>query len=290
MGVINRIFPAYLNDCFLHHRNVATYSFAYVTEQLKGYGVRNLFLLAIAIGLAVASLRVVRSQYLGLSLLNPRWPLVAGVRLNLYFEVSAVVIFSLWVWKLGGHLGGGRGTYLNRMLSPVLVLMVAGRLGGRSRSVWSKGIAACFLSAFLAFACRDQYALVRRLDGYRQQVAVLDRVLADKRNVLNTPNTVSILLEQGKRVYESGQSVYFITGDTGYARRYIYGSAIPDAQKNYLNDLEQKVQSKFFDAVLVPSAEPWSIPSVLSSYYRRTETYHYPALWGDYPVDAWVPN
>jgi hypothetical protein len=290
MGLINRILPAYLNNCFFHHLNMPNYSFAHLADQLKDYGARNLFLLAIAIGLLVASLRAVRDQHLGLSLLNPRRPLVTGVRLNLYFEVSALVIFSLWVWKLGGHVGGGRATYLNRMLSPVLVLMVAGRLRGRSRSVWSKRIAVCFLLAFLVFACRDQYALVRRLGGYRQWVAVVERALAEKQNVLNSPNTVSILLEQGKPIYESGQSVYFITGDSGYARRYIYGNAIPEAQESYLKDVEQKVEAQFFDAVLVPSLQPWSIPRVLSSYYQRTATYHYPALWGDYPVDLWVPN
>jgi len=254
LGLANCILPAYLNDCVFHHHNVATYSFAYVTEQLKGYGIRNMFLLAIAVGLAVLALWVARRQYAGLSLFDPRRPLVNGVGLNLYFEVSALVIFSLWVWKLGGHLGGGRGTYLNRMLSPVLVLMVANRLGGRVQSLWSKCVAVGLLSAFLLFACRDQYTLVRRLDGYRQQVAVLERVLADKQNVLNSPNTVSIRLGQGKSIYESGQSVYFSTGDSEYARRYIYGDAVSKAQERYLREIEEKVRSKFFDAVLVPSA------------------------------------
>lgn len=288
--LIHSIFPAYLNDCFFHHQNVATYSWAHLVGQLKGYCTRNVFLLAIAVGLGVVSLRGVRDRHLGLSLLDPRRPLVTGVRLNWYFEVSALVIFGLWVWKLGGHLGGGRGTYLNRMLSPVLVLMVANRLGRRPGLFWSKCAAVCCLLAFLAFACRDQYALIRRLDGYRQQIVALESVLADKQNVLNSPNTVSILLEQGKPVYESGHSVYFISGDSRYARRYIYGNAIAEANRSYLQDVAQKVQSKFFDAVLVPSLEPWSIPVVLSSYYRQTKTYHYPALWGDLPVDVWVPN
>jgi hypothetical protein len=283
----SRLLPTYLNDCLFMHYNVATDDPQHAMHQLKDYSGRNLWLLVAVLGLVLMSLARIRWRDLGLDLLRPGRPLITGVGMNLNFEVSALIALLVFMYKLGGHTGGGGGTYLNHLLSPLLVLVVADKLDAFPGWVAVKSAVVASLLVFLVQASRAQYEPVKRLRDNRRQIAALERALAPKRHVLNSSNTASLMIGQHKPVYDSGLSIYFASGESRYSQALVYGSAIGDRHQAYLKDIQTKVESGAFDAVLVSAYDQWKIPSSLSSHYVRKAIYPYPTLLDNLPVEFW---
>jgi hypothetical protein len=285
--LVSRLLPTYLNDCVFVLYSATNNVPQHAMNQLKEYLGRNLWLVAAVLGLVLMSLARVRWRNVGLDLFKPRLPLITGFGTNLYFELSALIAWLVFMYKLGGNTGGGGGTYLNHLLSPLLVLVVADKLDAFPGWVAAKLVVVASLLVFLVQASRFQFDQVENLRGYRGKIAALERALAAKRQVLNSSNTASMMVEQNKPVYDSGLSIYFMDGESKYSQCLVYGSAIHDRNQAYLMDIQTKVESKAFDAVLLSLYDQWKIPSSLSSHYVRKATYPYPSILGDYPVEFW---
>jgi hypothetical protein len=282
--VVHRIYPAYLNDCLFHHMGVASYTRLHVYEQLEAYRSRNLYLMLVVVGLVVAALRRIRYRRLRIDVTHPDQPLLNGVRANLYFELSALLIFLIFFYKIGGHSGSWGGVYLNLLCSPVLILLVAEKFESFTTPRWLQYVAAIGLVAFMVKNGKLQHEGSQRLPEYAKQISLLERAMASKQQVMNSEFTASIAVAQNREIYESGHSEYFITGNNKYSK-FVYGDEIADTNQRYLQDIKRKVESKYFDVILVATA--WNLPSSLGTYYEKKTVYSYPGLLDGGGVEFW---
>ena len=283
--LVHRLWPAYLNDCLFHHMGVANYTRLHVHEQLDAYRERNVYLVLAVLGLVVAALRQIRYRRVRIDVLHPDQPLLNGVRVNLYFELSALLIFFIFFYKIGGHSGSWGGVYLNLLLSPVLILLVAEKFDSFTTPRWLAYVAAALLVAFMVKNGKLQHEGTQRLPEYAKQIALLEHAMASKRLVMNSEFTASIAVAQNREIFESGQSQYFITGNNRYSK-FVYGDAITEANDRYLQDIKQKIERKYFDLVLAATA--WNLPpSSLSANYEKRNVYAYPGLLDGGGVEFW---
>jgi len=86
---------------------VANYTRLHVHEQLEAYWSRNMYLLLVVVGLVAAALRRIRYHRVRIDVTHPDQPLLNGIRVNLYFELSALLMFLIFFYKIGGTVGLG---------------------------------------------------------------------------------------------------------------------------------------------------------------------------------------
>jgi hypothetical protein len=286
LRLIHSLLPAYLNNCLFHHINIASFFQEHVNRQLKEYSAANLALVLVALGLCVAACRRTRPGRLRLDLWHLRPPLINGVRTRLYFEVSIVTMLLLFYFKLGGHPGAWGATYLIHLVSPLLVLMVTEKFGSRLTPNWLKCVTVLALVGFMLSGAKRQSEQARQVRDFIPHIARIERAIAPMRNVLNAPFTVSIVLDQGKQIYESGQSEYFITGARDkYSKCLVYGTSIQEVHERYLLDLKRMIEAKYFD--LVTASDGWQLPASLGTYYDKRAVLTYPGLLDSGPIELW---
>ncbi len=284
LALVHRWLPAYLNDCFLHHVAVAEYSRHHVYEQLRTYGSRELFLLMVVLALVVAALRRIRLERVRVDVLHPDQPLLNGVSVSLFFELSVLVIGVLFFYKLGGHPGAWEGAYLYYLCSPVLVLVVAEKFTSLSTPRWLQYVSAIGLVAYMGASGKRQHQMAKSAREHAKTVAVLEQAMARKQKVMNCEFTASIAVAQDRTIYESGQSQYFITGNTRLGQ-LIYGDAIVQAQQRHLNEIQRQIEAKAFDLVMV--ATGWYLPASFRELYQKTATYQYPGILDGCGIEFW---
>ena len=173
---------------------------------------------------------------------------------------------------------------MNLLCSPVLILLVAEKFESFTTPRWLQYVAMVGLVAFMVKNGRTQHEGTRNLPEYAKKIDLLAQAMASKPHVMNSEFTASIAVAQNMELYESGQSEYFITGNNKYSK-FFYGDAIAEANDRYLQNIKQKVDSKYFDVVLV--ATGWNLPSSsFNANYEKKTVYAYPGLLDAGGVDT----
>jgi hypothetical protein len=284
LWVVHRLFPAYLNDCVIHHAGVATYSRFHVYEQIAAYWSRSTFLVLVVVALVAAALRKIQPRRLRIDLIHLDQPFINGIAVRLYFELSALIMGLIFFYKLGGHAGSWDGVYINQLFSPLLVLVVAEKFESYTTPRWLQCLAAIGLIAFMVPNGRRQYQAGKMGGDFARQIAVIERAMAGKKVVMNSEFTASIAVAQDREIYDSGQGEYFITGNNKYSK-LVYGDAIGEANTRYLQEVQRKIESKYFDLVLV--ATGWNLPGSLSTHYDKKVVHSFPGILDAGPVEFW---
>jgi hypothetical protein len=282
--LLEAIGPTYLNDCFFHHLQVATYSVGHVKAQISDYVDHNKFLLLAGLPVLGASLWKLGYRRIRLDFWHAEPPLFSGVRVPLLFEFSALVLAFLFYFKLGGHGGTAGGTYLNHLFTPLVVLMLAEKSACYITPPRLQHFSILATAVFVAMATKKFAAMTQDLPSYAQQIAALDQRMATKKTVLNSSFTASMAVEQGKDIYESGHSRYFITGQSPLSKLF-YQEKVAEAQTRYLLDVQQKIESKYFDALVTD--DTWMLPASFANFYEKRASYPHPGLLNGCPVDFW---
>lgn len=305
--VINATSEMYFYDTLIIHRAYRSYRLSHVLDQFETLFRWTAPLLAIG---TAALLITVRGRAVAAKPLNPfRWsasmwridlfradqPLL-GAWLDLP-EFCLAASIAVIIYPLGGHMGNTM-TYLLQLIMPFLVVVAASwirtvyRSGGRYRPLFAAGT----LVLVLLCAATFEGALMKhsRFEGDYSDWPKLDAMIGHYSNVFNSPAVVSILLQQGKTVYDSGQSQYFRTwqaerlDDLGDLQRRALERDIA-----YSGDILRGIRQRRFDLVLADEygASSYVQRKFLENFYEYFGTLTLPMPTGRrWTLTFWRPR
>ncbi|MFB2934889.1 hypothetical protein ACE1B6_06385 [Aerosakkonemataceae cyanobacterium BLCC-F154] len=256
-GILNGLFATYFDNNFFGYLNqrLAGSGLNYAFYQSKTYIFENLSIVVIlvAFGYILVKNTILNwhrfrvkeaiAQKFNLSKFNQ--PLIKlDVDLFTFCLLISLVLFYL---KLGQHTGNWLA-YLYHLVSPFLII-IAFRLANKL-DVNSIILLLAIIALNLFFIYPQP--LFKGQDNY-QQWQNLRVLISQHENVLNSPAIASILLEQDKKVYDSGQSEYFILGQ----KRKIFNIELPTDNKikqrvkDYKQEIASSIQNQEFDLVVL---------------------------------------
>jgi len=296
-GILNHLFPSYFDNTFFGYLNqkLAGSGFDYAVYQINTYIFENLSIVTIFIFFAdiftkenllnFPRVRVRRKfpEKINSSKINR--PLIKA-NVDLFTFCFAASLF-LFVLKLGQHSGTWL-VYLYHLVSPFMIIL-AFRLADKLEK--KAVIALMFLVSLNLFFVYPE----SRLKGKEtyQQWENLKSLVAPHKNVLNSPAIASILMEQNKKVYDSGQSEYFVLG----AKRKIFNIELPRDNKieqrvrQYQQEIADSVKARKFNlVVLTKNYLEFISESLLKKCYNYQGKVTVNMLAQTWELDVWRPK
>lgn len=297
--VMDLIYETYHNNTFFHHNNMAIYDYGFMKEQVYYYLKVNIVLIIIII-LSVVNISIkfanqnqVKSIKKFISKVRTSFSFIKSINIfkdepvintNINFLFGFVLLFTmiLFVIKFGGHMGNSKGAYLFHLASPFLILIVFELINTGSNKYFLSTAA-----ILIMFTLRYQFKTVNyyfeSITAYYKNV---EELISKSDNPFNSPETVSIILGQNKKVYNSGHSEYFISGESILSKRFGASSGVAKRNDEFIKEVNEKVRNKNFDLILLTKYFPSDIdPAVLAQNYKCSVTLNGPVG----KTDAWYP-
>lgn len=189
-------------------------------------------------------------------------------------------VTALFLWRLGQHVGNAM-VYLYQIITPFVLLAVFRHLRiARRRTVLVAGL---ILLDCILLVTRGLPAPPARHDEVWQKWQDL---IADKKDVYVAPPLTVFALQQGKEIYDSSMSEYFVYfamlyPETEFDRRVIAH------YDEFRERMKAKVRREEFDLIVLPLASD----SPMFTTIRRPLVFeHYrPVGKMPFPID-WGPN
>lgn len=256
-GILNYLFESYFDNNFFGYLNqrLAGSGLDYALYQLITYIYQNLSLVVVFVLFGyilvkklivnLPSLRVREAIAQAFNLSNFTEPLIkSNVDLFAFCLLASLAVFYL---KLGQHTGNWMN-YMYHLISPFVVI-VAFKLANKLTK--NSQILLLAIVAINIFFVQTEFRVKTEKDY--QQWQNLRALISQHENVFNSPAIASILMEQNKKVYDSGQSEYFILGE----KRKIFNIDLPTDNriKQRVEDYEQEIANSLlnqeFDLVIL---------------------------------------
>ncbi len=296
-AVINFIYPLYLNNTFLVHKNAASYLLKQLTDQLELYFRIHLFVLLSAFAATLSLVLKYRThseaaikKNFGF---NPLFRFlndesVFRGRKNLLFTVAMLMNLVVFVILLGGHEGNYYGAYLYHLVSPFLILVLFLIING-AESNTAKSLSAILLIAAMLI---NFTPLKIDYDKFSGCFKILEKEIFESKEVFNTPETVSILIGQDKPVYNSGHSEYFYLGSTRTGEGLGLSEGVSKRLSEFYKEVNEKVRHKDFDLILQTAdyGNSFIDPEILNQNYRLKGRYCAPVIYDDFTTEIWIPK
>ncbi|MCK5632267.1 hypothetical protein KAH94_00800, partial [bacterium] len=216
--VVNSIFDVYFANCFFNHMTVAGKNFESMIRQFKTYfhetqGVVILFGLLLLLSFVNmfrgniskghGFLDKLKKYFSVFNFFDINKPLIrVDFDLNLFCVLSSSILLYSW---LGLHDAQWMA-YFYQLLTPFLLIFVFTKF---SRKKWLV-VLSVILVCFNIFKLNARSCINRDLD--RTPWEQISTIISKYKNVLHHPMTDTIILEQDKKLYFSGQTEYFQYG------------------------------------------------------------------------------
>ncbi|MGA9381847.1 MAG: hypothetical protein WBV73_24065 [Phormidium sp.] len=256
-GVLDYFFETYFNNNIFVYLNVrlAGGGLEYAFYQINTYLFQNLSLVVIFVLFGYIFLKglILKFPSLGVSnaiaqsfnLSTFNEPLInANVNLFAFCLLASLALFYL---KLGQYTGTWLN-YIYHLISPFVVI-VAFKLANKLNK--NAVILLLAIIAINIFFIQPEVLLNTQKDY--QQWQNLRSLISRHENVFNSPAIASILVEQNKKVYDSGHSEYFGLGQ----KREIFNIELPSNNmiqqrfEDYQQEIANSVLNQKFDLVVL---------------------------------------
>lgn len=240
------------------------------------------------------------------------------VDLNLNFIIFCLVVSLFIFFVRMGHHRGNWLIYIHQLISPFLIIAVF-KLVDRQ---WKLPLSLPKLLSFksnlitsllkeipqtlyrLIFACLIILNLCTLTTNdflydfnYGTKIWIeLRHLIAEHKNIFNSPALTTLLIEQDKPVYDSGLSEYF---SDGIKSRKVIGIPFPIDQKakdhftDFRRKTEENIRTKQFDMIILSqNYSPFISEDFVNKYYRQTQTVSAPMLFTlqNYELNVWEPR
>lgn len=284
---VNKLFECYFNNTFFIHSNVAGHDLSYAIKQLATYAEYNWAVILIIAWFCLRCLGKTKAlAKTRLNLLNFDEPLVnLNVDLIPFCLALSLVIFY---FKLGQHPGNWL-IYLHQLVSPFLLIVVSNTL----KSFWRSNLIFLLLIVLniltlstFGFLPNPKYGL--------QEWYNITTLVSEQQYIFNSPALTSVLLEQGKKVYDSGQSEFFVMGADrkGWLKIFPEDKKFKDRNNQFLADINKSVSSKRYNLIILTTgSSPFISEQFLQQYYQFQESIPAPMMLAreHYQLDIWQP-
>ena len=232
--------------------------------------------------------KIILSNWINLSNLNK--PLLTiKLDFNLEWVLYMLLSLGLFYFKLGRNIGSWI-VYVNHLVSPFLIIIAC-------LFVNKKRLGNILLLSLLCLnlfrVTKPDFIQMPQLDNATwQEMKVL---VSQHKNILNSPAIAPLLIEQNKKVYDSGQTEYFHYG----IKRNIFGIDFPSDEssknrnKQFMQEVTNQIESKDFDLVIMTNHYSLFISeSSLQNYYQYKKSITVPmsATFQNWKLDIWEPK
>jgi len=302
---VSLIYETLFNNSFFHPKNMAVYDFSHMKDQLIRYLKVNVYLFLIiilSITIIVKSFsyeisktatrkffKTVSSKFLFNKNINifRNEPLI---KTNYDLLFGFVFLFSLilFIVKLGGNIGNGRGAYLYHLASAFLVLTTF-QLVRTSNVKLFKSVVAILLIYTLTY----QFKPIRF--DYAISVTCFEKIeelIRKSNNPLNSPEVVSIMIDQNKTVLNSGHSEYFKTGVSDLSLLTGASRNVEKREEEFEKGLNNEIINKKFDVILLTKGNHYRLidTAALTQYYQCADTICAYMPSKEWKIELWYPK
>ena len=302
---VSLIYETLLNNSFFHPKNIAIYDFSHMKDQLIRYLKVNIYLLLIIILSFTIKIKKfsydisknatrkffdsVSSKFLFNKNINVfrNEPLI---KTNYDLLFGFVFLFSLvlFIVKLGGHTGNGRGAYLYHLASPFLVLTTFQLVRTTNDKLFKSVVA-----ILLIYTLTRQFKPARF--DYATPIACFENIrelIRKSNNPLNSPETVSIMIEQNKVVLNSGHSEYFRTGVSDLSLLTSTSRNVEKREMEFEKELNDQIINKKFDVILLTKGNHYRLidtAALIQNYLCADTICAYMPL-KEWKIELWYPK
>lgn len=297
------IYETYHNNTFFIQNNLATYVYIHMKEQLFGYLKVNIFLFIIIIFCVLIIFKnflyhdfknIFKDVYHKIHnkfLFNKNINIfkdepVVKTSFDMLFSFVFLFTLVLFVVKFGGHTGSYRGQYLFHLTSPFLILTTFQFIKISNNKVFQSAIAVLLiLSLRLEFKAVN-YNFERFTSDYKKT----EDIIGKSKNPLNSPETVSIVLQQNKSIYNSGHSECFPFGISELSLFLGASSDVAERNNEFKKEINEKIRNKEFDLILISKISKvynniFIEPNLLAQNYQCADTLNGPLTI----IETWYP-
>jgi hypothetical protein len=298
-AILDAIFPMYLeNTIYVHLRN-ATYSYSYMKDQVAVFAEVNVYLILIV----VLSLMV----FIYESLIRRKNETISQVvdeikrtarfrsfhlfdkpllecRVDLYFAVVLLLALVVFMINLGGHKGNYMAAYMFQLGSCFMIIVVFQTLQ------LAKNLAfRTFACILLIFTMNIEFSPQKyEFERYSSCFKQIEELVKRSSNPLNSPEMVSLMLQNDKPVFNSGHTEYFLCVDS----TAICKGSVLARYEEFKREVSNKIINKEFDAIFLTEGyySPFVDITLLYQNYSLQSKLCTPMILQEWKTELWKPR
>jgi hypothetical protein len=214
--------------------------------------------------------------------------------LFLFCAISSTVIVLLMIGK---HQGSWLA-YLFQLISPFIIIFVLSVvLSAKMRHLRHPSVVPALVALNLLLIA---FVLLPTSGAFDQENMenwrLLEAAVDEHEHILNSPAIAPLLMEQGKQVYDSGQSEYFASGTTSNPLILLISDTnemVVRRSREYNERMTSAVRNKEFDALILTEGHSPFVPDdVINENYVLQQTVYveFPANLDGWDITIMVPR
>lgn len=294
---LNYFFDFYFNNTIFVYLNIklAGISFDYAIGQLSNYIIQNLGIIIVLLAITLLGWKNWLKALRQFNVIDFKQNLnklnvfeIGEPMLKINCDLFAFcLIFSLILFclKLGQFTGSWMG-YTYHLISPFFIIVAFQIFGKLTHRHLALVLFVVFLNLLFIF---PQSFITK--NTYKDWDKVIT-LISQHQNIFNSPAIAPILAEQGKKVYDSGHSEYFIVG----AERKVFNISFPsDARvtaryNEYMDEVYNSLKTKKYDLIVLTKDYSPLPENLLKQCYKYQETLPISMLADKWKLDIWKPK
>ncbi len=201
------------------------------------------------------------------------------------FGFLMILSLTIFVFYLGGNTGSDNAAYLFHLSSPFLILTTF-QLANKVSSYAFTITIVLLLIFTLGFQFKPKsYTYTKQIEKSR----IIEDLISGKENILNSAETVSIIIDQEKKLYNSGHTEYFQSGKSELSGFLGMSDNTEIRNTEFKNEISNKIALKEFDLILISetisSFAEFIDKSILIKHYEISDTLSGPLS----KIEVWLP-
>ncbi|MBK9229062.1 MAG: hypothetical protein IPL67_18870 [Ignavibacteria bacterium] len=296
--IVNESYDTFFNNTFFVHVNYSDSNLSHMMSQVILYVKINAVLLVILFLSVVflisgysnfrnGNMFVIKDFWLKLKdakILKWNEP-IFKTETDVLFGFLMILSLTIFVFYLGGNTGSDNAAYLFHLSSPFLIL-TAFQLANKVRSYAFTITIVLLLIFTLGFQFKPKsYTYTKQIEKSR----IIEDLISGKENILNSAETVSIIIGQEKKLYNSGHTEYFQSGKSELSGFLGMSENTEIRNTEFKNEISNKIALKEFDLILISetisSFAEFIDKSILIKHYEISDTLSGPLS----KIEVWLP-
>jgi hypothetical protein len=288
---INLFFPLYINDCIFHHNNVASFNISHMFNQLISFSRKNIsfiLILTVILFIPVFSKNVKKIDLPEFYSIKDFDKPLFYIKNDCLFLLSIILTLFLFIFKLGGHTGSGNALYLYHLISILIIIFTIFVINDYYDFIYIKIFVLIVLLAGLLISFRSMYY---KYENNRKDFDELKKEITLNKEILNSPEVVSILIEQNKPIYNSGQSEYFASGANSLSIELGFSKNVINRNNQYIAGIKNNIINKKYNIILLTEGyySFFIEKNVLKDNYFLKRKINAPMIYSLTEIEVWYP-